>query len=165
MVKQLLRLLAVGVLALVLFLSTTWPPAHRHRRRLDHDAAAKAAGCDTVDACFLSSTAGIDMTPHCIATRRRCVAYMGQTAAGSPLSKFEKIESWYVPGCEGKGPGTKIYDTAVCARRCEEAFASSGGCASFEPVAAPRNTWLQRKRCVCTATAWILTVAESSANF
>ena len=30
------------------------------------------------------------------------------------------------------------------------------------PVAVPRNTWLQRKRCVA-ATSWILTVAESFA--
>ena len=31
------------------------------------------------------------------------------------------------------------------------------------PVEVPRNTWLQRKRCVCTATAWIFIAAESSA--
>ncbi len=30
----------------------------------------------------------------------------------------------------------------------------------YRPVAVPRNTRLQRKRCVCTATAWMLTVAE-----
>ena len=31
------------------------------------------------------------------------------------------------------------------------------------PVAVPRNTWLQRKRCGCTATAWMLIAAQCSA--
>jgi len=51
---------------------------------------------------------------------------------------------------------------------CLIATIGTGGIEAWEhindpPVAVPRNAWLHRKRCVCTATARMLTVAESFA--
>ena len=44
-------------------------------------------------------------------------------------------------------------------------LALGGFCLFNTPVAVPRNTWLQRKRCVAQLWPWFLTVAESFAKF
>ena len=99
-----------------------------------------------------------------------CCANVGTTSSCA-VDKLPRVAAL----CARSGAWLHVdaaYAGAACV--CEEhrhIFDGVGGADSVcfnlhkWPVAVPRNTWLQRKRCVATATAWMLTVAERFANF